>query len=692
MHSISSILRNSFTLHANSPLSVEKTSSSSEHHILTYAHAQFYIELYQEWITHTIIQVDNIIHSFHHLNQTQIESKSYLTLAFLGYNSLDYLLAVLASLNCGGRTTNICLLNIRWTSSEIANTLRVPCTCTSCSPWLVHSTTGTTTTTTKKDEINNDDFSSMRQIITIILYTPSKKDVAHDAKIKLSSFPCNNHRVFIYPLPHLGDSHPLPSSSSYNKHILTCHQKSTHPLPSQSMIDYLHMSPNQISPRTAIIFFTSGTTSTSKGCCLSHRSLFIQAYAKTKDPCGYNMNSRLYATPLPFFHIGGFSSALAILLVGGTLVFTHDDDNKTQPSYSFVPTQMISAITSSRTVAPVSCNDEIDYTQSDTALVNTLVVVPAILHGLFTSLQHSTSSSLSLSLFTSIRLILVGAQSLTQHQLNQCHYYFPQARIIQTYACTEAGSSITFVDLTHVQTLPVGILGSFFVGNPPKHIEIQIIQHNIDNDDDDDNNNSRRNRESIHSPFHVGLISTRGPHVLNQYWCRKDLSSSSIQEETMNSSWFVTNDLGYLTDQGGLYYCGRSDDVIRTGGESVLAMEVEMILIQHPMIDTVVVFPLADEKFGYVVCAAITTTKQVHDYPPNVSWNTSKVGIITLSGFKEIREFCTKHHLAKYKHPKKIFILPDFPRNSSGKILKQELIHICSAVDTATFENGLSKL
>ena len=196
---------------------------------------------------------------------------------------------------------------------------------------------------------------------------------------------------------------------------------------------------------------------------------------------------------------------------------------------------------------------------------------------------------------------------------------------------------------------------------------------------------------------------------MNQYWCREDLlSSSETPHNNYNATaatdadgWLITNDLGYLTDQGGLFYCGRSDDVVRTGGESVLAMEVEMILIQHPMIDTACVFPLHDEKFGSIVCAAIIPKQQQqinYAFPTGLSImnrSNKSLGLVSSSfEFKDILEFCTRQQLAKYKHPKKIFLLRSFPRNSSGKILKQELIKICSAmVDNDTsFGKMLSKL
>ncbi len=81
----------------------------------------------------------------------------------------------------------------------------------------------------------------------------------------------------------------------------------------------------------------------------------------------------------------------------------------------------------------------------------------------------------------------------------------------------------------------------------------------------------------------------------------------------------LTNDLGYIHPQNGkLYFCGRADDVIRTGGELVLASDVECVILDyfaaaaaaagdnhdHAIVECAM-FPLPDEKVGDAVCAAI---------------------------------------------------------------------------------------
>jgi non-ribosomal peptide synthetase component E (peptide arylation enzyme) len=95
-------------------------------------------------------------------------------------------------------------------------------------------------------------------------------------------------------------------------------------------------------------------------------------------------------------------------------------------------------------------------------------------------------------------------------------------------------------------------------------------------------------------------------------------------------------------------------DVIRTGGETVLAQEVERVLSAHPGIIECAVFPRKDERFGEAVACALVSKEDL--------------------GMRAVKEWCQQHGLAGYKQPKCLFLVDMLPRNSSGKILKQKLV------------------
>jgi fatty-acyl-CoA synthase len=132
-----------------------------------------------------------------------------------------------------------------------------------------------------------------------------------------------------------------------------------------------------------------------------------------------------------------------------------------------------------------------------------------------------------------------------------------------------------------------------------------------------------------------------------------------------------TNDLGYWDDQGRLYFCGRVNDVIRTGGETVLATEVERVLAQHPDIVECAVFALNDDKFGEAVCCALV----------------SRAGLeLTLV---DVRGLCREKGLAGYKQPRRVFHVGELPKNSSGKILKFLLKERFAEKAVATLQSRL---
>ena len=84
------------------------------------------------------------------------------------------------------------------------------------------------------------------------------------------------------------------------------------------------------------------------------------------------------------------------------------------------------------------------------------------------------------------------------------------------------------------------------------------------------------------------------------------------------------------------------------------------------MIETCAVFPLPDERFGEAVCAAVVLKEHA---------DTGRFRVVTKERIlAEIKRHCTKHGLAPYKCPKRAFIVPELPTNSSGKVLKHQLV------------------
>lgn len=380
-------------------------------------------------------------------------------------------------------------------------------------------------------------------------------------------------------------SHQIPSLVSEN-----LRRRPNGTVPFRSQHGHPSRTVKSLTTQDALIVFTSGTTSSAKGVRLSHNAIFYQARVKLKY---YNANTRLLANTLPFYHIGGISSILSTWLAGGCLVLNGSSTQR------FEPTETLTSI--------------------ERYAVNALVVVPAMLHSLQ---QVSVKKS-----FPSVKLVLIGGQSASESLLVFARTAFPKANLVQTFACTEAASSLTFLDVTVSKpSVPVGDC----IGEPSVPVVICC---------DDDNTMTT-------TPNCIGRISTRGPHVMNGYWGHK----AHNQNE-----WYISNDLGCFDNQGRLCFCGRTTDTIRTGGETVFSGEVETVLLQHPSIAECAVFGGDDDRFGECVCAAVV-------------FQGSPVGINSL------RSFCSNQGLAGFKQPRLLYPLKDLPKNSSGKVLKRLLV------------------
>ncbi|GGV31487.1 O-succinylbenzoic acid--CoA ligase [Actinomadura cremea] len=96
-----------------------------------------------------------------------------------------------------------------------------------------------------------------------------------------------------------------------------------------------------------------------------------------------------------------------------------------------------------------------------------------------------------------------------------------------------------------------------------------------------------------------GRIRIAGPSLFTGYRLRPDLTAAARDGE-----WFVTGDLGALED-GRLRVRGRTDDVINTGGEKVVAGEVAAALARHPRVRDAVVVGRPDPEWGERVTAVV---------------------------------------------------------------------------------------
>ncbi|MGQ3676048.1 AMP-binding protein [Xanthobacter sp. TB0139] len=150
----------------------------------------------------------------------------------------------------------------------------------------------------------------------------------------------------------------------------------------------------------------------------------------------------------------------------------------------------------------------------------------------------------------------------------------------------------------------------------------------------------------------VGRVLVRGGSIIDHYWQRPDRG----KDWTANG-WFRTGDMGRIDDDGFVWLVGREKDLIITGGYNVYPREVEIQIETQPGVAEAVVFGVPHPDFGEGVMAAIKPE-------PGAT--------LDLAGIEE----GIAAGLSKYKRPKRLVVVEEFPRNAMGKVLKTELRRI----------------
>ncbi|MFF9778724.1 class I adenylate-forming enzyme family protein [Streptomyces sp. NPDC013978] len=121
--------------------------------------------------------------------------------------------------------------------------------------------------------------------------------------------------------------------------------------------------------------------------------------------------------------------------------------------------------------------------------------------------------------------------------------------------------------------------------------------------------------------------------------------------------FFVTGDLGHLTDSGHLVLTGRLKDVIIRKGENISAKEIEDLLHRHPAVQDVAVIGLPDAERGERVCAVV-------EQPPGAE-------ALTLP---DITDWLRAEGLSVHKLPERLEVVDALPRNETlRKVLKYRL-------------------
>lgn len=199
-----------------------------------------------------------------------------------------------------------------------------------------------------------------------------------------------------------------------------------------------------------------------------------------------------------------------------------------------------------------------------------------------------------------------------------------------TYGQTEASPAITMTTVDDPIELRVASVGKHIPG-----VEVKIVDP----------------ESGLEVPRGVqGELCARGYNVMKGYYKMPEATHAAIDE----AGWLHTGDLATMDEHGYCKITGRVKDMIIRGGENIYPREIEEFLYTNPKVLDVQVVGVPDIKYGEEVLACIRL----------------KEGVAATE--EEIKEFCGGK-IARYKIPRYVKFVTEYPMTASGKIQKYKL-------------------
>jgi fatty-acyl-CoA synthase len=253
------------------------------------------------------------------------------------------------------------------------------------------------------------------------------------------------------------------------------------------------------------------------------------------------------------------------------------------------------------------------------------------LHGVPTmfisELNHPMFDMFDLS---SLRTGIMAGALCPIETMNQVMTRMHMKDIIIVYGLTESSPGMTATRAHNSAEVRATTVGFEF-----PNVEVKIVNHETG---------------AICLPGEQGEICCRGYNVMKGYYKNPRATEKVIDKD----GWLHSGDLAVKTEDGFYKITGRIKDMIIRGGENIYPREIENYLYRIPQIETVEVAGVPSTKYGETVGAFVKLK----------------------SGQKlteeEIMDFC-RGNIARFKVPKYIFFVEDFPMTASGKIQKYKL-------------------
>ncbi len=361
------------------------------------------------------------------------------------------------------------------------------------------------------------------------------------------------------------------------------------------------------------LLYTSGTTGTPKGCRLSNKYFRMMGewYLGQGGLCAVRPGRDRLLSPLPLFHMNAMAcSFMAAVLSRNTLVQLD----------RFHPATWWS-----------------DVRATGATIIHYLGVMPAILLGLEPASDDRGHA---------VRFGFGANVEPAHHAAFEARFGFP---LVEGWAMTETGAGAIIAanrEPRHVGTRCIG---------RAQGCEIRIV-----GEADDDAAPGMAVELLVR---HAGADPRAG--FFSVY--HKD---GQATEAAWRGGWFHTGDVVRRGEDGSIHFVDRAGNIIRRSGENIAALEVEEVLLAHPMVEQCAVTAVPDGVRGEEVAACVVVA-------PSVSAIEQTAEAIVRFSLER---------LAYYKAPGWIYFVEALPATPTNKVRKRDLAELIENADTTCYD------
>lgn len=118
--------------------------------------------------------------------------------------------------------------------------------------------------------------------------------------------------------------------------------------------------------------------------------------------------------------------------------------------------------------------------------------------------------------------------------------------------------------------------------------------------------------------------------------------------------WFRTGDMAQVDDDGFHTIVGRTKELIISGGENIHPAEIELLALADPAVADAAAVGVSDPRWGEVPVLALVAR-------PGATVDEARLRL------------CFDQRLARFKHPRRIVVLPALPKTALGKVQRAAL-------------------